>query len=106
MAIQVLIDGPRNAVVKVLGTGTIDVSTLSGSPDLVRIEKIYFSAPDAGSVVLDWDATIDEEIMTLYETGFWDFSCFGGLQNNAGAGVTGDIVVTGTDTTVILHLVK
>jgi hypothetical protein len=43
-----------------------------------------------------WDATTDVVIVTVGEADFvtFDFSRFGGLTNNSGAGRTGDILFT------------
>ncbi len=103
MAVQTIIDGPRNVVVKIddvdTGTGTaIDVSALSPPCTRVSIERIWFSCPDAGGCTLAWDATVDVTAINLNETQDFDFTCFGGLTNNAGAGVTGDLIYTGVGT--------
>jgi len=47
---------------------------------------------------LEWEATSDVLIMTSgsYCCNYLDFRSFGGLRNNAGAGVTGDISITTT----------
>lgn len=99
---QTLIDGAKNVVVKLTntsdGTGEsavtkVDVSALSGAPAKVKINKIHYSV--AGMVArLLWDATADVTIVDLQGDGCLDASCFGGLTNNAGAGVTGDIKLT------------
>lgn len=99
---QTLVDGARNVVMKFTntsdGTGEaavlkVDVSALNGAPSTVRINKIHYSV--AGMVVrLLWDADTDVTIVDLQGDGCLDASCFGGLYNNAGAGVTGDIRLT------------
>lgn len=99
---QTLVDSARNVVMKFTntsdGTGEsavlkVDVSALNGAPSTVRIDKIHYSV--AGMVVrLLWDATTDVTIVDLQGDGCLDASCFGGLYNNAGAGVTGDIKLT------------
>jgi len=109
MAIQLLVDGPRNAVVKFTTAGTLDISTLTGSPEWVRIDYAHYSVGDATSVQVAWDATIDEPILNLSQSESHCFTGFGGLWNNADAGVTGDINVTVTGTGaffVILELKK
>lgn len=108
MANQILVDGARNAVVKMVGAGTIDVSTLVGAPAKVRIDKIQYDVGAATDAVLSWDATTDVVIAGLSGRGEICAKHFGGLTNNAGAGVTGDIVLggTGANITVILELVK
>lgn len=117
---QTLIDGTRNVVMKFTntsdGTGEaavlkVDVSALSGAPSKVTIEKIHYSV--AGMVArLLWDATTDVTIVDLQGDGQMDLSCFGGLYNNAGAGVTGDILLTtvghtaGDSYSIILEMQK
>lgn len=101
---QTLIDGDKNVVVKFTnlsdGTGEaavlkVDVSALNGAPSRVTIEKIHYSV--FGMVVtLLWDATTDVRIVDLQGDGHMDLKCFGGLYNNGGAGVTGDILLTTT----------
>jgi len=117
---QVLVDAERNVVIKLTstsdGTGEsavtkVDVSALKGAPSTVRINKIHYCV--AGMVVrLLWDATADVTIVDLQGDGCLDASCFGGLWNNAGAGVTGDIQLTtvghtsGDSYTIILEMTK
>lgn len=117
---QTLTDGPRNVVMKFTnlsdGTGEsavlkVDVSTLFGNPARVRIKRIHYNV--TGMVAtLFWDATTDVRIVDLSGDGTLDFCEFGGLWNNAGAGVTGDIMLTttghtaGDNYTIILEMVK
>jgi len=109
MAIQVLSDGPRNAVVKFTSVGVLDISTLAGAPEWVRIDYVHYSVGDATTVQVAWDATAPEPVLNLSQSEVDCFQAFGGLWNNAGAGVTGDINVTATGTGtffVILELKK
>jgi hypothetical protein len=101
---QTIIDGSRNAVIKLTnlsdGTGEsavlkVDVSTLSGAPSRVKVEKIHYTVSGMVATLL-WDATADVRIIDLAGDGCFDFTGFGGLPNNAGAGVTGDILLTTT----------
>jgi hypothetical protein len=117
---QTLIDGPKNVVMKFTntsdGTGEsavlkVDVSGLSGAPSRVRIKKIHYSV--AGMVArLLWDATTDVTIVDLQGDGHMCLEGFGGLYNNAGTGVTGDILLTtvghaaGDSYSIILEMVK
>lgn len=117
---QTIIDGPRNVVVKLTntsdGTGEaavlkVDVSTLSGAPTRVRVERIRYSV--AGMVArLLWDADTDVTMVDLQGDGVLDCTGFGGLINNAGTGVTGDINLTtvghtaGDSYSIILEMVK
>ena len=110
VASQTIQDGPRKAIFKFTnvsdGTGEsavkkIDVSALTADPmtgaacPKVTIEKIWYSTIgmgvkiffDASTDVLAWQLNADyaDEI---------DFSEFNGIPNNAGSGVTGDIMFT------------
>ncbi len=110
VASQTIQDGPRKAIFKFTnvsdGTGEsavkkIDVSALTADPmtgaacTKVTIEKIWYSTIgmgvkiffDASTDVLAWQLNADyaDEI---------DFSEFNGIPNNAGSGVTGDIMFT------------
>lgn len=106
---QILVDGKKNAVLKFTnlsdGTGEsavvkVDVSALSGAPSEVRIDKIWYSTQGM-SVRILWDADTDV-FCWLIPTDQSDTLCFeqfGGLNNNAGAGKTGDISFTTDDHT-------
>ena len=110
VASQTIQDGPRKAIFKFTnvsdGRGEsavkkIDVSALTADPmtgaacTKVTIEKIWYSTIgmgvkiffDASTDVLAWQLNADyaDEI---------DFSEFNGIPNNAGSGVTGDIMFT------------
>lgn len=122
VAVQILEQGPRNAIVKLTGaldtsdetrTKKIDVSALSPACTLCRVDKIQYDISLQIGVTLDWDATTPVDMVYLNGQGEICAKSFGGLQNNAGTGVTGDIYLTtggwATDTqtyTIILHLVK
>lgn len=105
---QILVDGPRNTVVKITGdiagalaqTTVVTASTLSSmlpgfagsfAPTLLRIDKIDYSITDGAIAQILWHATVDVPAVELYGRGHIDAKHYGGLQNNAGAGVTGDI---------------
>lgn len=117
---QTIIDSERNVVMKFTntsdGTGEsavlkVDVSTLAGAPSRVKINRIHYSV--AGMVArLLWDADTDVTIVDLQGDGCLDASRFGGLINNAGTGITGDINLTtvghtaGDSYTIILEMQK
>jgi hypothetical protein len=129
-ATQILSDGPRNAIVKITGildtsnlasTVAVDLTTLSPivpgtnvtRPATVAIHHIDYSISDQLEVQLAWDATSPVVIMPLAGRGRLMFKDFGGLQNNAGAGKTGNITILTTGWTsgtqvfsVVLELVK
>lgn len=117
---QTIVDGPRNVVMKFTnlsdGTGEsaalkVDVSALNGAPSRVTIRKIHYSVNGMVATLL-WDADTDVRIVDLAGDGCFDFGCFGGLPNNAGTGVTGDIRLTttghtsGDSYTIVLEMVK
>ena len=100
------------------GTGEAAVTkvtpaNLSGAPSRVRIVRIHASTFGMGVDIL-WDATADVlswHIPTDMDV-CQDFEGFGGLWNNAGAGITGLIQFTtvghtaGDRYSIILELVK
>jgi hypothetical protein len=91
MAMQILEEGPRNLVISFTGAGpdTVDVSALSPPCEELRILKVIYDCLHGHAETLC-------------------FESFGGLVNNAGAGVTGDVVVTKGDasTSLIVHFKK
>lgn len=116
--IQILEQGPRNLVLKVDGTGgdtaqlIADVSALSPPCEELRLMRATYDVDGtAGLVSILWDATADVTALTM-STGSGQTMCFkkiGGLINNAGAGKTGDVLLTSTATTnftVVLHFRK
>lgn len=105
---QILIDGPRNVSVKiegVLDTGDVantvllDPALLQGidfsgavKAAKLRIMEIQFTIEDTLAVNLLWDATTPVRIGEYTGRGKQCYHDFGGLQNNAGAGVNGKIL--------------
>ena len=110
-------DGDRLAVLRFTNDGDaesavvkVDVSELSPVPTKVRILKVDYSVAD-GDVQMFFDATTDVLAMTLPQnhSNQLDFSSYGGLPNNAGSGVTGDVAFTcaaDTEYMVTLTVVK
>jgi hypothetical protein len=101
---QTLIDNGRNVVMKFTnisdGTGEaavtkVDVSALVGAPSAVKIEKIV-AATGGMAVNILWDATTDVTAFVVPSdcSEEFEFCDVGGLVNNAGTGVTGDIKFT------------
>lgn len=125
VAKQTLHNGDRNLVVKVNITGDgsgeetatqiVDVSAFSGyNVDWteVRVDKAQWSNSGV-SLTLLWDATTDVAFLECPAgDGEVDFRKIGGLINNAGSGVTGDIMVTtvglgsGDQAMIVLEMVK
>jgi hypothetical protein len=118
--VQKLHDGPRNAVFHIVGLGAttaqpvVSVTNLAGNPAEVRVDKIDVSSAGNGlKVNLAWDATADVVFSHIgaNEVGCVDYTGIGGLKNNAGAGKTGDIMLTSSGDTmgvysITLHCVK
>ena len=107
---QVLIDGHRNAVVKI--TGVLDTSNVASTiiidpanfdlkPTGFRIDHIDYSISDPLEVRLLWDGTPQLDILPIAGRGRMSFWNFGGLQNNAGAGKTGNIYLNAPSDVVI-----
>lgn len=104
-AYQILESGPRNAIVKLTGymdtsniaytNGNPTVPTLAqlayqgSTPTSVRIDHIDYAISDPIEVQLFWDATVPTLILPIAGRGRMSYWNFGGLQNNAGSGVTG-----------------
>lgn len=126
MAVSSLLiqDGPRNCVMRFTNDGDaeaavlkVDISTLSGFngnlPTSLRIEEIDYSLTGMQVQIL-WDATTDVLAWTLTPDAGnkVDFGEYGGLPNNAGAGVTGDILFTtvgassGDSYSIVLSMIK
>lgn len=79
----------------------------------LRIDKIKFTGSDALLANLYWKATASVAAFSVTENADLCFKKFGGLQNNAGTGVNGQITLStagwGSGTkifTLILELVK
>jgi hypothetical protein len=127
VASQTILDGERLFIAKFTnisdGTGEtgalkIDVSTLnrnaSGNAcNGVKINKIYATTFGMEVRIL-WDATTDVFAWMLPTNSNYlmDLSSFGGIPNNAGAGVTGDVLFTTTNAaagdmyTIVLEFIK
>lgn len=99
-------DGARNYIIKMVdrsdGTGlsalkVVDVTTMTPNPGLhMKIKRIRYSI-HSGAVLLQWEATSPIDIVYIPEnTNILDFSQLycSGWPNNAGAGATGNILLT------------
>lgn len=100
---QTLLDGDRNLVMLFTGlldtsnearNVKVDVSTFVPAATKVRVDCIRHLVSPGLIVILDWDATTPVRFACLTGYDEVEARCFGGLQNNAGAGVTGDIYLT------------
>lgn len=117
---QTLEDGARNVVVLLTGvldtaneavTLKVDVSALGNAPTRLSIQRLDFAVSGALKVLLAWDATTDVVFAALSGYGHMKFDP--PIVNNAGTGITGDIMLstagyaTGTETyTVKIHARK
>lgn len=124
---QTILDGERLFIAKFTnisdGTGEtgvvkVDVSTLNPNAfgyacNGVKINKIW-STTHGMEVRILFDATTDTFAwMVPQNTNYlMDFSTFGGIPSNAGAGVTGDVLFTTSDAsagdmyTIVLECIK
>lgn len=123
---QTIFDGDRKCIMKFTnvsdGTGEsavlkVDVSTLNTSQGRtctsVAIEKIEAVTFGMGVDIL-WDATADVVAISVGADQFqtFDFTRFGGLTNNSGAGKTGDVLFTtfghsaGDRYSIVLEMIK
>ncbi len=105
---QILHDGPRNLVVKTSmdsdGTGQSNailinvsdfVDSVGATLARVRIMKIEAALGTWGAELL-WDATTNVPIVTIHPDFPYskDWTDIGGISNDAGTGITGDILWT------------
>lgn len=125
---QTLFDGERVAIMKFYATmsttenesavakvtpSALTASAAGGACDSVTILKMY-ALTHGLEVQLNWNATANVVICTVPQNTNYiqDFSGFGGLWNNAGAGKTGVISFTtldgsaGDSYTIILEMQK
>jgi hypothetical protein len=102
---QILHNGSRNLVLKYTIGGTtgdttagvlVDASAL-GVDSNIRLVGVESSLTGFSCNLL-WDATANVSLVELPsdENYSADFSSFGGIDNNAGSGVTGDVLFTTT----------
>lgn len=124
---QTILDGERLFIAKFTnisdGTGEtavvkIDVSTLAPNSfnlacNGVKLNKIYATTHGMEVRIL-WDASTDVFAWMIPQNTNYlmDLSSFGGIPNNAGAGVTGDVLFTTSDAssgdmyTIVLECIK
>ena len=120
---QTIVDTTKRAIIKLTnlsdGSGEssvkkVDVSALNSHPDgtacsRVTIDQIWY---DVGGmrVSLEWNASTNVVAMVLGGSaaagnvhGHMDFRSFGGIKNNAGSGIDGDIDLTTNGHTNLDH---
>jgi len=127
VASQTLLDGERLFIAKFTnisdGTGEtavvkIDVTTLARNAfnlacNGVKINKIWATTHGMEVRIL-WDASTDVFAWLVPQNTNYllDFSSFGGLQNNGGTGVNGNVLFTTSDAsagdmyTIVLECIK
>lgn len=127
VASQTILDGERLVIQKFTnisdGTGEtavvkVDVSALNPNSfgiacNGVKLNKIYATTHGMEVRIL-FDATTDVFAWMIPQNTNYlmDFSSFGGIPNNAGAGVTGDVLFTTADAssgdmyTIVLECIK
>lgn len=107
---QTILDGERLAIIKVTGAVDtvetnaikVDVSTLNPQGALpctgCKLNRVW-SQTHGCTVELQWAASTPLMIITIPQNNnyFMDYSMFGGIPNNSGAGKTGDITFTTKD---------
>ena len=93
---QILADGPRNVVVAVDGAFTLNRASLSGAPARLTLEKLWYDTGAVTDALLSWEATVNVALWKCTGTHLLDFTPFGGIPNDAGAGVTGNVIFAGT----------
>jgi hypothetical protein len=119
---QTIMDGSKTVVMKFTnvsdGTGETavvkaDASALLNAPSKLKVMRVW-AMTDGLSVNVLFDATADVLALSV-PSGFMehlDFRSFGGVNNNAGSGVTGDISFTtvgasaGDSYSIVLELSK
>jgi hypothetical protein len=100
---QILMDGEQKVVVHCVGTldtsdlaatTILNMSTLKATNPLstqLRIDRMVWDVEPTLTVAVLWDATADVAAYQCTSWGELDARKYGGLQNNAGAGKTGNI---------------
>ena len=116
--VQIINDGPRNLVIKVDGTGAetntkiVDVTTLTPPCTTLSLASIVYSLAPSASMQLLWEATADVVAWNLFGSGgvVVPFMLTSGIPNNAGAGITGNVLLTGgaasTNYSIYLEFLK
>ena len=106
-------DGTGESLVTKVNVANLAVNALGQACTGVSVQKIH-TACHGMEFRLFWDATTDVVFFASAQNNqfTFDFSNFGGLRNNAGAGKTGNILLStadasGGDTyTIVLEMTK
>lgn len=101
---QIIMDGSKTVIMKFTnisdGTGEsaavkADASALLGAPTKLKIMRVWaMTSGVAVSVLFDATADVLALVAPADAATHLDFRSFGGINNNAGTGVTGDISFT------------
>ena len=104
-----LSDGNGESSVEKVDVASLAVNSAGETPARVHIEQIWY---DIGGmrVSLEWNATTNVVAAVLggsaaagNVSGHMDFRSFGGIKNNAGSGIDGDIYLTTSGHTNLDH---
>ena len=106
-------DGTGETAVVKINPSTLSVNAFGRACNGVKINKIWATTHGMEVRIL-WDATTDVfALMIPQNTNYlMDFSSFGGLQNNGGAGSNGNVLFTTADMsagdmyTIVIECIK
>ncbi len=105
---QIIANGPRNLVLKYTIAGTtgdtaagtlVDISAIDSTLGVSALKLMGVQAALTGfSCALLWNATANVNLIEIPtdQSMNQDYSKFGGIPNNAGTGVNGDVLFTTT----------
>ena len=106
-------DGTGETAVVKINPSTLSVNAYGRACNGVKINKIWATTHGMEVRIL-WDATTDVFAWMIPQNTNYlmDFSSFGGLQNNGGTGVNGNVLFTTTDMsagdmyTIVIECIK
>jgi hypothetical protein len=106
-------DGTGETAVVKINPSTLSVNAYGRACNGVKINKIWATTHGMEVRIL-WDATTDVFAWLVPQNTNYlmDFSSFGGLQNNAGTGVNGNVLFTTADMsagdmyTIVIECIK
>jgi hypothetical protein len=106
-------DGTGETAVVKINPSTLSVNAFGCACNGVKINKIWATTHGMEVQIL-WDATTDLLTWMIPQNTNYlmDFSSFGGLQNNAGTGVNGNVLFTTADMsagdmyTIVIECIK
>jgi len=106
-------DGTGETAVVKINPSTLSVNAYGHACNGVKINKIWATTHGMEVRIL-WDATTDVFAWLIPQNSNYlmDFSSFGGLQNNGGTGVNGNVLFTTADAsagdmyTIVIECIK